>query len=266
MLRTVPAHRLAATGLLVFPTLRQAMAAMPGLVAATPAAVELLDAESLRVAQTDPKADDVLRALAVAEHAALLIEWQESEPDLLAERERAAEELFPRLALSAPARLSRRGGRPGGVVAYPQGLVRLRRRRPPSGTTALLEDVAVPVPALADLCDELIALFAEHRYERQRHLRPRQGRQPALHAQRALRHRGLERYADFTEDMVRAVLARGGTLKAEHGTGRVMAPFVRRQYGEELYGVMREVKRLCDPAGALNPGVVLTDRDRRAPA
>jgi D-lactate dehydrogenase len=68
-----------------------------------------------------------------------------------------------------------------------------------------------------------------------------------------------DRYAAFTEDLVDAVLARGGTLKAEHGTGRVMAPFVRRQYGDELYDVMREVKRLCDPAGVLNPGVVLTD-------
>lgn len=32
----------------------------------------------------------------------------------------------------------------------------------------------------------------------------------------------VRRYADFTEDMVDAVLGRGGTLKAEHGTGRVM--------------------------------------------
>jgi hypothetical protein len=69
---------------------------------------------------------------------------------------------------------------------------------------------------------------------------------------------GPQRYAVFTEDLVEAVLSRGGTLKAEHGTGRVMAPFVRRQYGDELYAVMRELKRLCDPAGTLNPGVLLT--------
>ena len=63
----------------------------------------------------------------------------------------------------------------------------------------------------------------------------------------------------FTEDMVELVLGNGGTLKAEHGTGRIMAPFVRRQYGDELYEVMREIKALCDPAGMLNPGAVLTD-------
>jgi D-lactate dehydrogenase len=236
------------------------MAAMPALVAAAPAAVELLDAESLRVAQSDPKADDVLRGLAVAEHAALLIEWQEPEEDLLAERERTAADLFPALALSAPARLSRQADGRAALWHIRKGLYASVAGARPSGTTALLEDVAVPVPALADLCDELIALFSEHRYERS--VIFGHAKDGNLHFMLNERFdTDLERYADFTEDMVRAVLARGGTLKAEHGTGRVMAPFVRRQYGDELYEVMREVKRLCDPAGALNPGVVLTDRD-----
>ncbi|NUP00142.1 MAG: FAD-binding oxidoreductase, partial [Nonomuraea sp.] len=258
VLRTVPAHRLAATGLLVFPTLREAMATMPALVAAGPAAVELLDAESLRVAQTDPQADDVLRTLAVAEHAALLVEWQESDPDLLAGRESAAERVFAELTLSAPARLSRDAAGRAALWHIRKGLYATVAGARPSGTTALLEDVAVPVPALADLCDDLTALFAEHRYERS--VVFGHAKDGNLHFMLNERFAtDLDRYADFTEDMVEAVLGRGGTLKAEHGTGRVMAPFVRRQYGDELYEVMREVKRLCDPAGTLNPGVVLTD-------
>ncbi|MEU4591326.1 FAD-binding oxidoreductase, partial [Micromonospora aurantiaca (nom. illeg.)] len=84
--RTVPVHRHAATGLLVFDTLGAAMAAMPALVAAGPAAIELLDAAALRVAQRDPKADATLRGLAVRGHAALLAEWQESDPAALADR------------------------------------------------------------------------------------------------------------------------------------------------------------------------------------
>jgi D-lactate dehydrogenase len=58
---------------------------------------------------------------------------------------------------------------------------------------------------------------------------------------------------------VNLVLAQGGSLKAEHGTGRVMAPYVRRQYGDELYNVMVSIKRLIDPVGLLNPGVLLDD-------
>lgn len=259
--RTVPAHRLAATGLLVFPTLREAMAAMPDLVAAEPAAVELLDAESLRVAQTDPKADDVLRTLAVTGHAALLVEWQESHEDLLTVRERAAEQVFAGLRPAAPARLSRESGGRAALWHIRKGLYASVAGARPSGTTALLEDVAVPVPALADLCDDLADLFARHHYERS--VIFGHAKDGNLHFMLNERFdTDLERYADFTEDLVEAVLGRGGTLKAEHGTGRVMAPFVRRQYGDELYEVMREVKRLCDPAATLNPGVVLTDDPR----
>jgi D-lactate dehydrogenase len=69
----------------------------------------------------------------------------------------------------------------------------------------------------------------------------------------------LDRFIGFTEDMVELVLGQGGSLKAEHGTGRMMAPYVRRQYGDELYQVMQEIKRLCDPAGVLNPGVLISD-------
>ncbi|NKX52207.1 4Fe-4S dicluster domain-containing protein, partial [Arthrobacter deserti] len=69
----------------------------------------------------------------------------------------------------------------------------------------------------------------------------------------------LDRYSAFTEDMADLVLGEGGSLEAEHGTGRVMAPYVRRQYGDEHYDVMRRLKDLFDPAGVLNPGVLLDD-------
>ena len=55
------------------------------------------------------------------------------------------------------------------------------------------------------------------------------------------------------------VSAADGSLKAEHGTGRIMAPYVERQYGPELYEVIREIKRLFDPNHVLNPGVIVTD-------
>jgi D-lactate dehydrogenase len=258
VLRTVPVHGLAATGLLVFPTLHEAMAAVPEFVAAAPAAVELLDAESLRVAQRDPKADSVLRALSVRDHAALLVEWQESEPDLLAEREAQAERLFAGLSLAGPTALRKDPAERTALWHIRKGLYASVAGARPQGTTALLEDVAVPVAALADLCDGLTELFAKHGYQRS---------VVFGHAKDGNLHfmlnedfgADVRRYADFTEDLAEAVLSRGGTLKAEHGTGRVMAPFVRRQYGDELHDVMREVKRLCDPGNSLNPGVIITD-------
>ena len=53
-----------------------------------------------------------------------------------------------------------------------------------------------------------------------------------------------------------------GSLKAEHGTGRNMAPFLRREWGDDACAVMRTVKELFDPAGLLNPGVIFNDDPR----
>jgi len=260
--RTVPVHPFASTGLVVLPTLHDAMAAMPALVAAAPAAVELLDAESLRVAQADPGAVADLRAMRVGTQAALLVEWQEPDADALASATARAEAVLADLPTVAPARLSSDAAGRAALWHIRKGLYATVAGARPSGTTALLEDVAVPVPVLADLCADLTVLFDQHGYERSVVFgHAKDGNLHFMLNERFVVGEDPDRYAAFTEDLVDLVLARGGTLKAEHGTGRVMAPFVRRQYGEELYDVMRELKRLCDPAGVLNPGVVLSDDD-----
>jgi D-lactate dehydrogenase len=254
--RTVPVNPVASTGLIVFSDLQTAMGAMPELVAARPAAVELLDAESLRVAQTDPGADDVLRNLAVHRHAALLVEWQEADAAALDDRL----DLFHGWNLSVPARLSRDAAGRSALWHIRKGLYATAAGNRPSGTVALLEDVAVPVPALAGLCDDLERLFTRHGYERSVIFgHAKDGNLHFMLNEQFGAGDQTRRYADFTEDMVEAVLSRGGTLKAEHGTGRVMAPYVRRQFGDELFDVMRAVKQLCDPGDTLNPGVLLTD-------
>ncbi len=49
-----------------------------------------------------------------------------------------------------------------------------------------------------------------------------------------------------------------GSLKAEHGTGRAIAPFVEREWGTAAYRIMQKIKPLFDPEGLLNPGVLIT--------
>ena len=113
---------------------------------------------------------------------------------------------------------------------------------------------------LNSTCEALTALFTAHGYGQSVIFgHARDGNIHFLISERFDDPVCLERYRAFTEDMVDLVLAHGGTLKAEHGTGRTMAPFVRRQYGDELYEVMWELKRLIDPTMSLNPGVILSD-------
>ncbi|MDQ3104063.1 MAG: FAD-binding oxidoreductase, partial [Actinomycetota bacterium] len=258
--RTVPVHAHVATGLLVFDELAAATGSLAALVSTGPATIELLDAVSLRVAQQDRQADAALRGIAVDRHAALLVEYQEPTAEALGDSRAASAGVLDDLPLSSPAELT----------GDPQTRARLWHIRKnlyaavagarPSGTTALLEDIVVPVPALLSTCDDLTGLFARHGYEESVIFgHAKDGNIHFLLNERFDDTGNLERYQQFTEDMVDLVLGEGGSLKAEHGTGRIMAPFVRRQYGDELYEVMREVKRLCDPGGMLNPGIILDD-------
>ncbi|MBP2372084.1 D-lactate dehydrogenase [Pseudonocardia parietis] len=263
-MRTVPVLAHTRTGLLVFSDLAEANRALPDLVDSRPATIELLDATSLRVGQADTDADPRLRALSVDAHAALLVEYRGHTAAEVDELAGAASGLLGRLPLHGPRELSADPAAKAGLWKLRKGLyAKVAGARPP-GTAALLEDIAVPVPDLLATCEGLIELFGRHGYD------------DAVifgHAKDGNVHfmlterlgdsggdtSGRDRFGRFTDDMVDLVLAHGGTLKAEHGTGRMMTPFVRRQYGDDLYQVMQEIKQLCDPHGLLSPGVVLDD-------
>ncbi|MBQ3910568.1 MAG: 4Fe-4S dicluster domain-containing protein, partial [Muribaculaceae bacterium] len=70
----------------------------------------------------------------------------------------------------------------------------------------------------------------------------------------------IKRYENLMRAVVELVIDKyDGSLKAEHGTGRNMAPFVKKEWGEKIYQVMLDVKQLFDPKGILNPGVIFND-------
>lgn len=61
------------------------------------------------------------------------------------------------------------------------------------------------------------------------------------------------------QELTDTVLRHDGSLKAEHGTGRNMAPFVRQEWGDDIYLLMKDIKKLLDPQNLLNPGVLIND-------
>lgn len=259
---TVEVKPQVAAGLLVFPGVSAAAAAVPELVAAGADTAELMDAVSLRVSSRLPDCPEQIRALDLPDPAALLVEFTAGTAAELADRAASSAALFAGLGLAQPVAMTRDPRERAALWKVRKGLYSTVASARPSGASQLLEDIAVPVPALAAASRDLAGLLAGHGYA-----------DPVIfgHAKDGNLHFMLNedfgsgdtrRYEDFTEDLVDLVLGAGGTLKAEHGTGRIMAPYVRRQYGDELYGVMQEVKRLADPRGVLNPGAVLSDDPR----
>lgn len=263
VLRTVEIPPEVATGLLVFPTLQEAADSVPGLVGIGSATVELMDATSLRVAQASGQAPRQIMDIDVADHAALLVEYSGGSPQELADRRRTAQEHFAGLDLAADPGLTGDPAARAGLWTVRKGLYAAVAGSRPQGANALLEDVVVPVERLGETCRELNRLFDLHEYEQSVIFgHAKDGNIHFMLNEQFADDALLSRYERFTEEMAELILGAGGSLKAEHGTGRIMAPFVRRQYGDELYEVMLELKRLVDPRGIFNPGVILNDDPR----
>lgn len=258
--RTVPVDPHVATGLLVFSSVADATAALPALVATDAATLELMDSTSLRVARRAPDAPAEISGFPLLEHAALLIEYRGADAVELQRRIDAAAPVLEELELTRAAALSTDPQARAALWKVRKGLYATVAGARPSGTTALLEDIVVPVAALADTCKALSALLAEFAYADSVIFgHAKDGNLHFMLTDDFSRPEAVARLEAFTEGLVDLVLARGGNLKAEHGTGRAMAPFVARQYSAGLVTVMQRVKAAFDPAGVLNPGVVLTE-------
>ncbi len=261
--RTVPVLPYVATALLYFPELSRATDALEPLLAAGARTLELLDASSLRVSQRDPRADPALRSLQVDQHTALLVELQGAEPGELEQTGVQTDRVIATLPLSLPAAFTTEATARAAMWTLRKGLYTAVAGARPVGTTALLEDVVVPLPELTATTSELGRLLAGYGYDDAVVFgHAKDGNLHFMINPRLDDPVELRRYDEFTEDLVDLILSHDGSLKAEHGTGRIMAPYVQRQFGAELYQVMREVKALLDPHQVLNPGVIITDNPR----
>ncbi len=129
----------------------------------------------------------------------------------------------------------------------------------PQGTSLINEDVCFPPDRIAEAAGDLLALMEKHKFI------------PGVagHAAYGNLHFSLtpklddpddlRRYDEFMADFVDLVIGKyDGSLKAEHGTGRNMAPFVRQEWGDKAWDMMRRIKALADPTGVLAPDTVLT--------
>ena len=128
-----------------------------------------------------------------------------------------------------------------------------------SGTTAIIEDICFPIEKLAEATVRLREVFAADGYaDAVIFGHALAGNLHFMFNQDFSTEAEVEKYKHFMDDVVKLVVDRyDGSLKAEHGTGRNMAPFVEYEWGKQAYALMQRVKALFDPKGILNPGVIL---------
>ena len=131
----------------------------------------------------------------------------------------------------------------------------------PVGTSCLIEDVAFPIESLPEATVKLQKLIADHGYaDACIYGHAFEGNYHFILNQSFADEHEVARYAKMMRDVAKLVVEEyDGSLKAEHGTGRNMAPFVKYEWGESAYEAMKELKDIFDPEGLLNQGVIFND-------
>ncbi len=258
--RTVVEDPCKASAMVFFPTIATACEAVIRLKPEPVSAVELLDRPALHSVEDKPGLPQTMRTLG-NEAAALLIEVRADSAARLQERIAAALAALAGVStIEAPAFSTD----PATCEMY----WKVRKGTFPSvgavrrtGTTVIIEDVAFPIASLAAATLDLQALLRQHGYSEAIIFgHALEGNLHFVFTQDFGNAAEVERYARLMDDVCRLVVDKyDGSLKAEHGTGRNMAPFVEKEWGRQATDLMRRIKWLFDPDKLLNPGVILND-------
>ncbi len=255
---TVPLPAHTTTAWIHFPGIDAAIAPVRDLVDSGATAVELMVAPALIVAAYNMVGAPEEWKELPPESAVLLLEFgAESEAGLEPYVARAGEILTAHETIR-PIEFSRDAEEIELAWRVREGLHGLVGRVRPPGTALIVEDVCVPPERIAEGARDLQALLGEHGFLPGVAGHASAGNLHFMLTPDFAKQEDLERYESFMAKLVELIVGKyDGSLKAEHGTGINMAPYVEREWGQKATELMWRVKQLADPGGVLAPGVVL---------
>lgn len=258
VLRTFPDYSLKYTGLLFFASAQAASTAILPLRDSGARALEIMDRAALRSVEHQAGAPPALQHLPESA-AGLLVEFQCSTADELAHFRRQAVKVCETIPLLGAPAFTENPVEQATLWKLRKGMLPSIGAMRAQGTTVIIEDVAFPLERLAGAITDLQTLFRQHGYtEAIIFGHAKDGNLHFVITQSFNDDEAVRRYECFMVDVVTLVVTKyDGALKAEHGAGRNIAPFVETEWGREAYAIMRELKTLIDPDGLLNPGVIV---------
>jgi D-lactate dehydrogenase len=263
-METVPLPARTTVSWLHFDGIEAATEPVPALVEAGATAVELMVAPALMVAAQNIAGapQDWLELPPTS--AALLVEFGADTDGELDKLVAGAEELLREHALIKPPDFNRDEERVEVSWTVREGLHGLIGRFRAPGTSLIIEDVCVPPERIAESARDIQALLTEHGFLPGVAGHTSAGNLHFMLTPDFSKQEDTDRYEAFMEELVALILDEyDGSLKAEHGTGLNMSPYVEREWGERATELMWRAKALADPDGVLAPGVVL-NRDQGA--
>lgn len=129
----------------------------------------------------------------------------------------------------------------------------------PSGSIVITEDICFPISTFAQGIDSITKLFKKFNFEGIIFGHALSGNVHFIITPNLNDEKESQAFGAFMEAMVDSVIALQGSTKAEHGTGRMIAPFVEKEWGAKAYAINRRIKEIFDPHSLINPDVIISD-------
>ncbi|MEG1484780.1 MAG: FAD-binding and (Fe-S)-binding domain-containing protein [Bacteroidales bacterium] len=260
---TVIEYKYKALALIIYPNIKDACSAVQILKQQHVSAVELIDRASIKSVDSTPGLPEYIKTLS-SEACGLLVETRGENDDILNGNIGDITESINDIKTEIPFIFTKN-------VKEQAILWKIRKETLPTvagmrkaGTTAIIEDICFPVPKLADAVLDLRKIFEEDGYaDAVIFGHALEGNLHFMFNQNFQTETEIEKYGKFMDDIANLVVDKyDGSLKAEHGTGRNMAPYVEKEWGKQAYGLMKEIKAILDPKEILNPGVILNSNHK----
>ncbi|HSD06681.1 FAD-binding and (Fe-S)-binding domain-containing protein [Flavobacterium sp.] len=256
--KTIIDEKYKSCSLLIFNSIQDACNATILLKSSPVAAVELLDRESIRSVENDPGAPKYFRTLPESA-CALLVECRDNDLLILNQKQEQIRYQIQSIPTytdyeftTDPKQYYFNWKARKGLLPTVGGLRK-------NGTSVIIEDVAFPLPQLADACLALKDLFKKYEYhDAVLFGHALEGNLHFVFSQDFSNQTEIDRYEKLMSELAILVVDRfNGSLKAEHGTGRNMAPFVEKEWGKAAYEIMKRIKTIFDPNNKINPDVLI---------
>ncbi|MDD4777563.1 MAG: FAD-binding and (Fe-S)-binding domain-containing protein [Fermentimonas sp.] len=258
--RTVHDAPLKATAMVYFKSLRDVSEAIIPLRSCQVSAAELMDRNALRAVENQKGMPAELKSLP-DDAAALLIDTSADDEAALLAQMQKIEEKLAHIDTLTPIKFTTDKQLYDLYWNVRNGLFTSAAATRPQQTASIIEDVAfhgeILGDALTDLRELLVntgysdAVMWGHLLDGNVHFTVF----PDINSEE-----GVKQYSAFMRELSELVVVKhDGSLKAEHGTGRNMAPFVEKEWGSDVYDLMKRIKKAFDPANVLNPGVIIND-------
>ena len=250
-------------GLMFFSTLNDASLAVVALAnmgREKVVAAEMMDYQSLKAVQTLENVPDFVREVPEGT-SAILFQTESYSKDTVDENLAFIKEQLKDIPTAIPSLYSQDPKEYDSWWAIRKGILPIVGGQRRKGTTVITEDVCFQIEDFTKGIEMLTELF--HKYDFV------DGGVIFGHALSGNVHfnitpdfsdpKDTKNFGDLVKEMSERVSGFGGSLKAEHGTGRMVAPFVEMEWGRKAYEINRRIKAIFDPERILNPDVMITD-------